>query len=304
MLVLSLALTLAQADSPNPDCGIDTWHPFEWVDAKRSALLVEAQVNGKTTRFQLDTGSDTSFLYGTRVTRIFDTIPIPSDDEDTWHHVESFSFAGQEPSPQAMGVLEGMRGGRRFAGTIGADLLIGKILVLDYARERLAMLDEDAVRAISGHITSTPAEVRRTKLFVSIESGGTTHSDIFFDSGSSALDLWVDAPLWQRLTGLTGPDQDTILFSGMSWGTPVRYHGAPARDLRIGGQHIADPTVYFREGEPVFEDYPHPAVGLVGNRPFFEQIVVADFGASPSFGFLSCPSPHSAARREAQTPPE
>jgi len=292
-LVLLLLATAHAKPSP-PSCGIDTWVPFTWVDAKKSALLVHATVNGKQTRFQLDTGSDTSILYGQRVAKIFDTErvepPIAPDEE--WHRIGAFSFGTSPPQPVQMWMLDDMRGGRRWAGTIGSDLLIGKILVLDYDRARFAVLDDAELKALSERVTTVPADVRRNKLFVPITAGGSTYPDVFFDTGSSTFDLWVDKGLWTTLTGLTEPASDGEVVTGRSWGVTFQYHGAPAADLTIAGAPIENAMTYFRDTEPVFETYPHPAVGLFGNRPFLEKIVVADYGDSPSFGYLDCPDAH------------
>lgn len=287
MISALFAATVSAAVPSPPTCGIDSWVPFTWFNAKKSALMVHATVNGKRTYFQFDTGSDASILYGKRVAKIFDTEPIESDEE--WHQIQSFSFDGGPPRPERMLMVDDMRGGRKVAGTIGTDLLIGRILVLDYPGTRFAVLDEADLSGIADHIATVPADVRINKLFVPIESGGTTYPDMFFDTGSSRFDLWVDKGLWTALTGLTEPTPGGPELTGYSWGVKFLYHGAPATDLTIAGTPITDAITYFRDAEPVFEDYPHPATGLFGNRPFFDKIVVADYGDSPSFGFLDCP---------------
>lgn len=289
-MISLLLLSISQGKTTELPCGIDAWMPFHWSDRDRSAIFVPAIVNSKETQFQLDTGSDTTTLYGGRVSRIFDTAPSapPLESDDVWHQVDAFSFGGRPPQPLQMLMLPGMRGSRRLAGTIGSDVLIGKILVLDYQGERFALLDEAQLSALSDHLDTVPAEVRLNKLFVPIESQGEVYPDVFFDTGSSRFDLWVDEPLWSTLTGLSEPMADGPVISGQSWGVRFEYHGAPVPDLSIAGQSVADAMAYFRDAEPVFEDYPHPAVGLMGNRPFQKWIVVADYGESPSFGFLRC----------------
>ena len=286
-----LVLATAHASAPLPSCGIDTWVPFQWVDAKKSALMVEATVNGKKTQFQLDTGADTSILYGGRVAKIFGTEPVePQEDPDEiWHSIAAFSFDGRPPHPQKMWMMENMRGSRRFAGTLGSDLLIGRSLVIDYPNTRFAVLDPAQQAELSQSVASVPAEIRKNKLFVPVESGGETYPDVFFDTGSSRFDLWVDKGLWTVLTGLTEPADHGPTFTGHSWGVRYLYYGAPAPDLSIAGESLSNIMTYFRDADPVFESYPHPAVGLFGNRPFFERIVVADYGDTPSFGFLQCP---------------
>jgi hypothetical protein len=286
-----LVLFTAHGAAPAPSCGIETWVPFRWIDGKESAMMVGATVNGKQTWFQFDTGSDTSILYGKRVAKIFGTQPVEPqiDPNEIWHTVTSFSFDGSDPRPQQMLWLQDMQGGRHFAGTLGSDLLIGQTLVIDYPNTRFAVLDASQSARLSGDLTSVPAEVRINKLFVPVVSGGKTYPDVFFDTGSSTFDLWVDKSLWTALTGLSEPKEDGHFVTGRSWGVTYQYPGAPASDLSIAGVPLSDPMTYYRDAEPVFESYPHPAVGLFGNRPFFEKIVVADYGERPSFGFLRCP---------------
>lgn len=243
----SLLLALAQGKTTAPACGIDNWMPFHWSDRDKSALFVPAMVNSKETQLQLDTGSDTTFLYGGRVAWIFGTVPAaPSpESDDVWHQVDAFSFDGRPPQPQQMMMLEGMRGSRRLAGTIGSDVLIGKILVLDYQRERFAVLDEAQLSTLSGQVDANNADIRRNKLFISIESQGQVYPDVFSDTGSSKLDLWVDEPLWRTLTGLSEPMADGPVISGQSWGVRFQYHGAPVPDLSIAGQSVAGAVTYF-----------------------------------------------------------
>jgi len=291
MFSLLLAVAVASADPSPPTCGIDSWVPFQWAGSNKSALLVHATLNGKRTRFQFDTGADVSVLYGKRVAKIFGTEPVdpPVESDEEWHQIQAFSFDGRPPRAERLLMVHDMRGGRQFAGTIGSDLLIGKVLVIDYPRTRFAVIDEAALSGVAEHIAAVPAEVRLNKLFVPIESSGETYPDLFFDTGSSRFDLWVDKGLWTEITGLTEPVPGGPVFTGYSWGVKFDYHGAPATDLVIAGAPIADAITYYRNTEPVFEDYPHPAVGLFGNRPFLEKVVVADYGDSPSFGYLDCP---------------
>ena len=92
-------IALAQGKTTAPACGIDNWMLFHWSDKDKSAIFVPAMVNSKGTQPQLDTGSDTTLLYGGRVARVFGTVPAaPSpESDDVWHQVDAPSM-GAHPS--------------------------------------------------------------------------------------------------------------------------------------------------------------------------------------------------------------
>ncbi|HEX8385657.1 MAG TPA: hypothetical protein VF576_05715, partial [Rubricoccaceae bacterium] len=64
--------------------------------------------------------------------------------------------------------------------------------------------------------------------------------------------------------------------------------GAKAEgDLEVGPVHLARPTVYTEPADPTgYADFGFRARGLIGNAPFFDEIVVLDLRSRPLFGVL------------------
>jgi hypothetical protein len=177
------------------------------------------------------------------------------------------------------------------AGTIGLDLLVGKVVVLDLAYMRFCMSESDApeVPALLDETEFTAAELRDGKLFVEAKLGEEALDGLLFNTGASAFPLQVDLELWQRLTGLNGDEETNTQWEVTTRGASVVFVGAPALgQLQIGQTAIDVPMVFFQQDRPsAFAEWPIQVRGLLGNALFFEVAIVLDLReGSPRFGIL------------------
>ena len=98
----------------------------------------------------------------------------------------------------------------------------------------------------------------------------------------------VDFETWKTLTGKVGEAEASTRIVGNSWGKPLPFIGAPATGaLKVGSLQLSSPMVFYRGTQPeFFKKYPYPAIGSLGNAPFWDYVIVLDLGVHPAFGIL------------------
>lgn len=271
---------------------------FKWVDAagiaNRAAILVPVVAGGATLRFQLDTGATVSMIPGGAAGKFGIEHQYNREDGNWFTAPIDLELAGgQYPGLEIFVDPELTRS--EPAGTVGLDLLEGKIVVLDLAGMRFCLDDPDApgIAAMLEKAEFTPARIRDGKLFVEARVGGETFDDIFYDTGASAFPLQVDLPFWKELTGLNGDEESNTRWEVRSREKAVTFIGAPAAgSLEIGQARIENPMVFFREDQPeLFTEWEFSTRGLIGNVPFLEHVVVLDLRPEASqFGIIGTPS--------------
>ena len=267
---------------------------FKWVDApgiaNRAAILVPVVAGGATLRFQLDTGATVSMIPGGSAAK-FGIEHQYNREDGNWYTtpIDLELAGGQYPGREVFVDPELTRS--EPAGTVGLDLLEGKIVVLDLAGQRFCLNDPDApgVAALLEKTAFTPARFRDGKLFIEARLGGEAFDDIFYDTGASAFPLQVDLSFWKQLTGRNGDEESNTRWEVRSADKTVAFIGAPAvGSLEIGQARIENPMVFFREDQPdLFAEWEFSTRGFIGNVPFLEQVVVLDLRPDASrFGIV------------------
>jgi hypothetical protein len=262
---------------------------FEWRGAEgvsdKAVMIVPVELDGQEYWFQLDTGSDVTMLYGTGEAERRGW----RESKQWFVGVPGVSVGGVHFDSVDVFIKEEMAGGGKTAGTLGLDLLQGKVVVLDFPRQRFCVVQHgDMPSEILERTAFVPAEVRDNKLFVLIRAGGEELKDIFFDTGASSFPLVVDLDLWQRLTGKKGYDDATSIVNISSWGKTVPMVGAEMQGaLELGKVRMDRAMVYYWGDQPrFFDQWPFPAAGLMGNALFIDEVVVIDLGQPTRFGIL------------------
>ncbi len=278
--ILSLLLVMALP------AGAVNYDTFIWSSAKiggkecpKAAMLVPIEIPGVpgTLYAQLDTGADATIFYG-KILRKFG-IDVDSINGD----MPSFRWYGSSSPLERPLFLNWTIDADidslsddphdRLVGTIGLDKVVGKILVLDFPRERYAVLDDTADLAdiSAGPIDYVPATISYNKFYVSIEMGEDTIPAVRYDCGSSSAALILPLDWWQWATGLNGNESTVVKDSISSWGKYVAIWAAPSQyDMVIGDFRMKTPTV-------TFVDWPDPALEttkLLGNAAFADSCLV------------------------------
>jgi len=267
---------------------------FNWVDhpgvANRAAMIVPVIAGGATLGFQLDTGAEFSMIPGGSAKKHrIETFHNDANGKDFTAPMDLELVGARYPGREILVEPENTR--TEPAGTIGLDLLVGKVVVLDLAYMRFCLSEPDApgVPALLDETEFTAAELRDGKLFVAAKLGEESLDGLLFNTGASAFPLQVDLGLWRRLTGRNGDEEDNTHWEVTTRGESVTFVGAPAPGkLQIGQTAIDVPMVFFQQDRPsAFEEWPVQVTGLLGNALFFEYAIVLDLrGESPRFGIL------------------
>lgn len=270
----------------SPTEGLKGCVDFQWMKVEgvsdRAAISIPIQVNGVALRAQLDTGANTSILYGNQ------------PESRGWAKKGAPSFraglrVGGATWARRTFQINREMGGGELGGTIGLDVFIGKLGVLDYPARRFCLLEPTDPAAVSLEAAHwQAATLRNGKLFLPVSLGEHTKVDAFFDTGSSVFPMFVDTPLWKELTGIDDPTTATTTITGSAWGKPVAIHGSPtSKPLKIGDLSLGTPVVFTNPQDPTsLAAFPFPVSGLFGNAPFWDHVVVIDLTPEVRFGIL------------------
>jgi hypothetical protein len=260
---------------------------FQWVGkagvSERAAMIVPVELDGISGWFQLDTGLDVSEISAG------DGVVARWDLFDGQYHVQDVRIGGMRLGPAWIHGSREPAQDSDIIGSLGLDLLVGRVLLIDYPQHRLTITTPGELPLQVLQRTSwTPAELRDAKLFLTVTLGRSCVTGLFFDTGASAFAVTVGYRKWLELTGATGPESATTRWNVSSWGTPMTALGAPVEgSLIIGSARIEHPLVFFLQEKPeLFAEWPFPATGLVGNAPFWDRVVLVDLGLRPRFGLL------------------
>ncbi len=280
LIIVSIALSMTAA------AAAVTYNNFIWSSAviagkecPKAVMLVPIELSGVPGTFyaQLDTGADATIFYG-NILRKFG-IDVDSVNGD----MPSFRWYGNSETWERPLLLNWTMDGdidtlsddphERIVGTIGLDKVVGKILVLDFPKERYAVLGDttDLADISSETIDYVPADISYNKFYISVEMGEDTIQAVRYDCGSSSAALVLPLDWWQWATGLNGDEPAVVKDSISAWGKYIEMWAAPSQyDMVIDDFRMKTPTV-------TFVDWPDPTLQttkLLGNAPFADSCLV------------------------------
>jgi hypothetical protein len=263
---------------------------------ERSVLQVPIRFEGgpDSVFLQLDTGSDRTMLYEVPYREVRVELPTPPP---RFVH-DRVTIGPVDASRDTFWIRPGAgrplaSTGARTMGTLGADFLRHRVLVLDFPNVRFALLDTSQALppSVEGRVRWTPLIPRDGKLFVRALVAGEAYNDLFFDSGSSAFPIIVRRELWSGWTGRAVGDPSNEVWSATSWGTEIPLIGAPlSGDLVIAGIHFPRPLAFHHGPVAGIADFfassSYPVRGYFGNALFFDRFVVVVDVPRSRFGLL------------------
>ena len=223
--------------------------PFEmiWGDhragdliIKRAFLIVPVAVEGidRGLFMQFDLGAPSSILYRGALESVIErggVLPTPSPGQTSVTEIE-FEVGTTRVSARGMQVVA--HGGaidwddvesRPFLGTLGADWIDGRVLVLDYARNQMQLCPK-VPEALAEH-EFEPFSFRGRRIFLPGVVDGKPGS-LWFDTGSSAFELITDEETFLTMA-LEGALQE--VYPAKSWGQPVKVHNIAASTSIVFG---------------------------------------------------------------------
>lgn len=265
--------------------------PFVWEatkDLPHAALLVPISVPGcpRTCFLQLDTGAPYTLLKSNAlavlraeypVTRA--TLPAQGDSVRNFQfaigqgqvrarsmRVRPYSDAAQLPTDPAEPFV---------IGTLGTDIMDGRVLVVDYPHRQLT-LTTSVPDSLVRRAAFVPMTFKERRVMLSVGLEGKTQ-DLLFDSGSSAFALVTSAGHWQQLALPAAPTQ---IVPVNSWGKTLMANTAPtAAAMQFGAVAVPVGTVSYIEGMGFMQSTLtrfSGMGGMLGNAPFSQQTIILD----------------------------
>jgi hypothetical protein len=160
-------------------------------------------------------------------------------------------------------------------GTLGTDVLEGRVLVLNYARNQFTLTTQVpeslARRAEFGPLAFTN---RRVLLDAGLQQ---KQQQLLFDSGSSANALVTSQSNWQELATPGAPTRTT---AANSWGKKLLVHTASTdAQIRFGNLEAPLRTVTYIEGMNLMQRTLmrfSGMAGMLGNEPFLGTTLILD----------------------------
>lgn len=314
--MLALGLTWWGGAQPAAPVPAIAWTRMIWMSIdtaagqrEHGALMVEVRLDGmaKPALMQLDTGCDSDLLNGVpyeyldRHDRAVGQRQFALSGAAAGSRFADERFTvqkGSEASLLGRAVIFAARhwgygtGKPLILGILGAAFFEQRVLLLDFAAGRVAMLayGEELPEAAARRVAFVPLEYRNSKMFVKLTINGQTERYLAFDTGSSTMAVTTTQRRWLEWTGRQPGDAGNRQLKVNSWGREVSLVGAPLKGrMCVGEACVTAPLVFF---EPTgianldFNRYGFPIDGVFGNVPFDGRFTVVLDVPHRRFGLL------------------
>ncbi len=279
------------------------WSTFQWsghsISNKafdRAAVLVPVKLKQASRTFwmQFDTGSDASMVYEIPFRQLnFPAQAIEVRD----NFVTMGGLLGDFPFDSVRFWIrrdfgDSLNEKERYPviGTIGQDMIVGKILILDFPKNKFCLVDSlgQIPTALLSRAHFVPLNRRNNKLFVSLQIADTISEHFFFDTGASMFPIVTTKEMWRKVTGLQGDEVDNIRIKVPSWGEEAILVGAPIKgSLKFGNLQVWNALAYFDStGVIDFSIWPFKTDGAIGNALFYDEYTIVLDLIENRFGIL------------------
>lgn len=287
----------APAIAPTAARGAIPWAPFRWEASRlggrkveRAAILVPVTFGGfdAPCAMQLDTGADLTMLYERTLDSLkgrpgashLAVVPAAgtlgeqavSGVPDLLMHVGPTAFRTPmcfvlpdfgDPVPSSAPAGEEIH-----LGSIGADLFAGRVLIIDYPRRRLAIM-QDSPPECRGQWCGIELDSRGRPVLPLVIRGQMLHA--LFDTGSSLFPIVTSS---KRIATLSA-ERESDSIESSSWGKQHQMKGRPlGAPFELVGHRYPDAMIY-ASSEGLGFDESKDAV--VGNALFWDRTIVIDF---------------------------
>ena len=281
------------------------WDDMVWISmpigdrvVEKAVLAINADIDGLRRRalMQLDLGTPQTVLYGVPYQALGGRADASQDGQiNLSGTIASLKFQsehvlldrkhGEAPKPGEPVEL----------GTVGADFFNNRLLLLDFARNKIAIGGKGRVLpdAVEKRASFAPLQYRNGKVFVSVRIGKTEENGFFYDTGASALPLVTTRERWLDLTRRQPDDPANEVWKVSSWGKDAALIGARLpSSMCVGSACIDSPMIYFEKSgleNLRFDKYRYPASGLIGNAVFMNRYSVIIDLAGQRLGLVKGP---------------
>ena len=257
---------------------------FVWESGRKgsrpdphAALLIPVSLpqSNRTYYMQLDTGSPVSMLYR----EICDRIGLT--DSGTNPQTVSLTLGNREL------VLKNPRMINRVVtpatestqpliiGTFGTDLLVGKLVWIDYPNRQLQLLDE-VPKTMQPEVKWSPLLVERGSVLFPARIQGQAKL-LYWDTGSSSFALLTDEKSFSRLAA---SDSASFSYPVNSWNRVLTAHTTATTDsIHLANHALPIGQVSYMEGATDSQVNRMMALGiggLTGNQLFLRSVLLID----------------------------
>lgn len=274
---------------------------FQWLPGamgeKHAAILIPVTLDGCSRRFfmQFDLGSPYSMFYRNKLQAIHAKYPRVADNDPIDGKLTDFSFKVDKSAVLVKEIAlkqfdstsidwENSKA-VEIIGTLGADLIDGRVFAIDYPNRALNIFDGIPEQLASKIVLSDFTYVQRRILLPSQIRGQETL--LYFDTGSSMYPLLTD----QKTAKFLAVDSLAVTRTQVSsWGKNLTANTLPTNDsILIGSKKLPIGTVTFIEGTQqtqVDQMRKMGIGGMTGNALFLKSLLLVDT-KSKKFGLIN-----------------
>lgn len=243
---------------------------FRWASDginPQAALIIPGYFDSIEFWFQLDTGLDESEIYSSSPLHRSLGRKLDADITLVSEHGDPFKLKVGSNFPQGSP--------EKIVGSIGLKSLIGYSISLDFIEQTFCLYPGNQKQFFDKKAVSwTAAKLRNNKFFVPLRIGDDVYQGFLYDSGASQFEIVTDIQRWKNWTASSEQSKRTTV---MSWGEELIVDG---KEITKGRLRIADlsfensVTAYYIPKRPkLFEEWPFPAQGLIGNKLFMGRSI-------------------------------
>ncbi|MCC9166004.1 hypothetical protein [Pontibacter harenae] len=269
--------------------------PFEWEASNEgmklephAALLLPVTIPGciKVFYMQFDLGAPYSLFYEGKLESIAEKVAdLPIQEGENGQYLKNFSFMLGEMPVKAQEIKLLTHGNSEIdwqnaasievIGTIGADLIEKKVMLLNYSHKFMQLSDEVPASVVAKTtFTQMTFDERRVILPAVINHQET---EVLFDSGSSAFELLTDKATWQELARKGAAVE---VAEANSWGNTLTIHSVVSdQNISFGATELPLRQVHYIEGTSFMQQALMQfsgMAGMVGNKLFLDKVLVLD----------------------------
>ncbi len=170
-------------------------------------------------------------------------------------------------------------GSEKIIGTLGANIIAGKVLIIDYPNEQFAILDRlpDEYQTASTFVDLQLDRWGRIHLPVTVNGEQET---VLFDTGSSIFPLMTLTENWPKVTD--GTRRDSVLTT--TWGDTYFTYASNAKEVKIGERMLEDTRVFDAQNLSNFIRQ-EGVWGIMGNAHFLDEMIIIDT-KNKKFGWM------------------
>lgn len=162
---------------------------------------------------------------------------------------------------------------KKSIGTIGADFVQNKILVIDFINEKFNILDTLS-SAIESDFNFIDCKIIDNRIMIPIDFNGKTRY-FFYDTGASLFPMVTTKLIWDEISNTKLTDS----LDGSNFGNPVKMLGSNSKNkVKIADEQMYNFIVYYEEKnyfDEMFEQI--KCDGLIGNAFFLNKRICIDY---------------------------